>query len=144
MEFAQRGITDFQIPIDTVSIGDWAFSGNELTKVKLSSRIKKIYPDILSGNRLTHIDIPQSVAEIDKMAFYDNEIENLFIPQNVRRIGEKAFFDNPLVSFQIGDNVELEESSLGDDGAKDCYYRNGRVQGKYVRSVYGEWIYDNN
>ncbi|MCL2382391.1 MAG: leucine-rich repeat domain-containing protein, partial [Treponema sp.] len=91
--------TDIVIPsthngLPVVAIGDWAFSGNQLTTVTIPNSVTSIGDGAFSGNQLTTVTIPNSVTNIGDRAFARNQLTSVVIPNSVTSIGGRAFDDN--------------------------------------------------
>ena len=76
------------------SIGDRAFSNNELTSVTIPSSVTSIGDYAFSNNELTSVTIPSSVTSIGDGAFGGNSLTSVFIPTSVTSLGDYAFAGN--------------------------------------------------
>ena len=65
-----------------VGIGEGAFSGNQLTSLKIPNSVIIIGESAFANNQLTNIEIPNSVTEISGSAFFKNKI--------IKIIGQKG------------------------------------------------------
>jgi hypothetical protein len=98
-----------------ISIGNGAFSGNQLTSVTIPDSVTSIGENAFSGNPLTGIRIGRGVTSIGKRAFYGYPLKEVIIPDNVRSIGEEAFQrsgvlanrSDGLTRITIGANVNM-------------------------------------
>ena len=60
--------------VEVTSIGDSAFSRNELTSVTIPNSVTSIGWGAFSRNQLTSVTIPSSVTSIGNSAFYKNDL----------------------------------------------------------------------
>ena len=109
--FSKFVLDTIEIPESIVTIGDYAFKGNNLTEVTIPEGVKSIGQMAFSTNRLETIVIPSSISSIPYGAFLDNKLTSINIPNNITSIGEKAFYGNTIKSVTISENV----TSLGDN-----------------------------
>ncbi len=86
------GITSVIIPDTVISIGNYAFSSNQLTSVTIPNSVTSIGDSAFSSNQLTSVTIPNSVTSIGYSAFYDNKLTSVTIPNSVTSIGKDAFY----------------------------------------------------
>ena len=86
-------------------IGEYAFSGNQLTSVTIPNGVTVIGTVAFSGNQLTSISIPNSVTTIGNAAFAYNQLTSVTIPNSVTTIGGDAFAYNQLTSVTIPNSV---------------------------------------
>jgi hypothetical protein len=86
-------------------MGDYAFYGNSLTSVTISSSVTTIGTLVFSTNNLNSVTIPDSVIVIGDGAFQGNSLTSVTIPSSVTTIGEGAFFNNLLTSVTIPSSV---------------------------------------
>jgi hypothetical protein len=87
------------------SIGDSAFSNNQLTSVTIPNGVTSIGDSAFSNNQLTNVTIPDSVTSIGDRAFSNNQLTSVTIPSGVTYIGEFGFSDNQMTSVTISDSV---------------------------------------
>ena len=73
------------------SIGDDAFSYNQLTSVTIPNSVTSIGNNAFRANRLTSVTIPNSVTSIGEYVFLGNQLTSVTIPNSVTSIGIRAF-----------------------------------------------------
>ena len=101
---------DVEIPatiggVAVTTIGDFAFSNNDLISVTIPDSVTMIGGCAFANNHLTNVMIGESVTEIEEGVFQNNDLTNVTIPDSVTMIGRSAFADNHLTSVKIGDSV---------------------------------------
>lgn len=104
--FSNRRLLGVEIPSNVTKIGDFAFIGNELFKVKLSNGLLSIGKNAFSYNNITNIEIPSSVNKIGDFAFSNNKITNLVLNEGIVEIGNYSFYSNCLTSVKIPSSVK--------------------------------------
>jgi len=128
--FAGNNLTNFTIPNSITSIGNGAFYGNNLTSITIPNSVTFIGDEAFSENNLTSITISNSVTSIGERTFAGNGLTSITIPNNVTSIGEGAFAGNNLASITIGNNVILSNYCLPNEFL-EFYNRVGRKAGTY-------------
>jgi len=102
---SQLVITDTVLGEPVTSIGDSAFSGNQLTSVTIGNSVTSIGNSAFANNKLTSVTIPNSVTSIGESAFSGNQLTSVTIGNSVTSIGNSAFANNKLTSVTIGNSV---------------------------------------
>jgi len=108
--FHACGLISVDIPDSVISIGDWAFSSNQLVRVTIGNRVTFIGYAAFFDNRITGINFPNGLMSIGDHAFNKNQLSIVEIPNSVTSIGYGAFANNRIISVVIGDRA----SSIGD------------------------------
>ena len=109
--FSMFALDSIEIPESIVSIGDYAFKGNNLTEVTIPESVESIGQAAFSENKLKTITIPSSLSSIPYRAFAGNELTSIDIHSGITTIGAEAFKSNSIERVTIPENV----SSLGDN-----------------------------
>ncbi len=113
--FSSNQLTSLTIPSSVTSIGSSAFSYNQLTSLTIPSSVTSIGDWAFSYNQLTSLTIPSSVTSIGDYAFSSNQLASLTIPSSVNYLGSRAFNYNMLTSATVIGNPE----TIGDGVFKD-------------------------
>ena len=103
--FSKNQLTSVTIPNSVTTIGDYAFRSNQITSVTLPNSVTTIGENAFYENRLTSVTIPNSVTTIGKSAFRSNQLTSVIIPNSVTSIGNSAFANNQLTSVTIPSSV---------------------------------------
>jgi hypothetical protein len=129
--FSGNQLTNVTIPSGVTSIGDRAFWQNQLTSVTIPSGVTSIGAYAFSENQLISVTIPSGVTSIGAGAFRENQLTSVTVPSSVTSIGGGVFSGNPLTSITIASGVRLL-NLLDDDTFGRAYSFGGRRQGTYV------------
>jgi hypothetical protein len=107
--FSGNNLTSVVIPNSVTSIGSSAFSHpysrNNLTSVVIPNSVTSIGSSAFARNNLTSVVIGNSVTSIGSSAFSSNKLTRVVIPDSVTSIGSSAFNENNLTSVVIGNSV---------------------------------------
>ena len=109
--FSLNNLTSVTIPNSVTTIGGGAFYSNNLTSVVIPDSVTTIGDGAFSLNNLTSVVIPNSVTTIGNYAFGANNLTSVVIPNSVTTIGGGAFTGNNLSSVYIGANSNLTETT---------------------------------
>ncbi|WP_214630276.1 leucine-rich repeat domain-containing protein [Paenibacillus agaridevorans] len=97
-----------ELPV--TAIGDrGTFTRMNLTKVTFHERLKSIGDGAFSTNQLTEIEIPASVTYIGNLAFIQNTLTKVTLHEGLQTIGAAAFARNKISEIEIPASV----SSMG-------------------------------
>ncbi|MDR0732038.1 MAG: leucine-rich repeat domain-containing protein, partial [Treponema sp.] len=98
-----------------VAIGNWAFSGNQLTSITLPNSITSIGYEAFEDNQLTRITLPNSLTSIGDYAFASNQLTSITLPNSLASIGNWAFSGNQLTSITLPNSI----TSIGYEAFED-------------------------
>jgi hypothetical protein len=109
-----KGIRTLTIPVCVTSIGEQAFSYNELASVTIGASVTDIGQKAFYNKRLTSVEIPNSVVMIGPEAFAQNSIKTIVMPKRIYEMGQAAF--DPAVMQRVKqvcrvDNAQTTPSS---------------------------------
>ncbi|QNK55859.1 leucine-rich repeat protein [Paenibacillus sp. PAMC21692] len=96
-----------ELPV--TAIGYRAFKWMNLSKVTFHERLKTIGDEAFSTNQLTEVEIPASVTYIGKFAFWRNALEKVILHEGLQTIDAVAFATNDISEIEIPASV----SSMG-------------------------------
>ena len=119
--FAPSGLTEYVIPDNITSIGNYVFSRcSSLTSITIPDGVTSIGESAFYGcSSLTSITIPDNVTSIGQEAFcHCSSLTSINIPDSVKSIGQNAFSDcSSLTSINIPDSVK----SIGQEAFSYCF-----------------------
>ncbi len=99
--FEAKGVNHVTIPHTVISIGDWCFADNSISKLDLPDSLRYVGLCAFKGNRITNITIPQGLKKIDEEAFECNKLTQVRLPQMLEYVGKSAFSYNNLTNIAI-------------------------------------------
>ncbi len=103
--FSHNELDSLIIPNAVTSIGESAFYNNNLSSITIPNFVTFIGASAFNSNELDSITIPNSVTTIGGSVFSSNRLTSLTIPGSVTSIGNYAFSDNQLTSVTIPNSV---------------------------------------
>ncbi len=103
--FTENNLHSVTIPNSVTSIGNGAFEFNYLSSVTIPNSVTSIEGGAFALNSLTQVNIPNSVTSIGSSAFSANNLSSVTIPNSVTSIESGAFGHNQLTSVTIPDGV---------------------------------------
>ncbi|TDQ40689.1 immunoglobulin-like domain-containing protein [Aureibacillus halotolerans] len=104
--FSYNELTSVTLPDSVVSIEKTAFAENQLTSVTLPDSIVSIGQAAFQRNQLTSVTFPDSIKSIGEGSFQGNQLTSVTFPNSVERIGNYAFTSNQLTSVTLSESVE--------------------------------------
>ncbi|MDN5215013.1 leucine-rich repeat protein [Fulvivirgaceae bacterium BMA12] len=145
--FTHNELTSIEIP-NVTTIGNNAFENNQLESVTIPEGLVIISPAAFKNNKLTSIEIPNNVETIGNSAFAGNDLKSVDIPENVGKIEAWAFANNPNLNTvlikatnpPVVENDIFTTTSPNDD-------RNGQIDlmvPEGAVSAYNSWYGGNN
>ncbi|MDW2923243.1 leucine-rich repeat domain-containing protein [Mesomycoplasma ovipneumoniae] len=112
---------DFSKATNLKKIGDFAFQGNNITKLVLPSSLVSIGKQAFAKNNLEQVDFSNSknLEIIQTGAFFDNKIKNLDFSQNVKliEIFSSAFESNKIETVKF--NKSAKPVTIGTSAFKE-------------------------
>ncbi|WDV48728.1 leucine-rich repeat domain-containing protein [Mesomycoplasma ovipneumoniae] len=117
---------DFSKATNLKKIGDFAFQGNNITKLVLPSSLVSIGKQAFAKNNLEQVDFSNSknLEIIQTGAFFDNKIKNLDFSQNVKliEIFTSAFESNKIETVKF--NKSAKPVTIGTSAFKENVIKN--------------------
>ena len=110
--FSSNQLTSVTIPSTVASIGDFAFNANRLTSVSVPSGVMSIGFAAFMMNDLTNVDLSAGLVNIGMSAFQMNKISSVTIPASVTSLGAYAFATNQLTSVVIPGGIAILDGSV--------------------------------
>ncbi|WP_337905020.1 leucine-rich repeat domain-containing protein [Mesomycoplasma ovipneumoniae] len=112
---------DFSKATNLKKIGDFAFQGNNITKLVLPSSLVSIGKQAFAKNNLEQVDFSNSknLEIIQTGAFFDNKIKNLDFSQNIKliEIFTSAFESNKIETVKF--NKSAKPVTIGTSAFKE-------------------------
>ncbi len=99
--------TDYTIPEDIKTIGDYSFAFWKGTEIVIPSSVTKIGDSAFEHSDLSKITFNGGVKIIGDWAFYNSNIEEALLPATVETIGEYAFYNRKLKNVNIGNSIKF-------------------------------------
>ena len=129
------GLIDVSIPQSVTNIGEYAFSGCNLTEVIVPESVKTIGNGAFYGcHSLAEVIIPESVKTIGNYAFeYCNSLSRIDVPDSVTSIGDEAFAESAIRQIVIPDSVTY----LGKGSFLYCESLTSATIGSGVKDILG-------
>lgn len=129
------GLIDVSIPQSVTNIGEYAFSGCNLTEVIVPESVKTIGNGAFYGcHSLAEVIIPESVKTIGNAAFENcYSLNHIEIPDSVLSIGDEAFAESAIRQIVIPDSVTY----LGKGSFLYCESLTSATIGSGVKDILG-------
>lgn len=132
---SKKKLESVTIPDSIISIGKYAFKGNNISTVTLPKRLTEIEEGIFSRNKLSSLTIPDSVTSIGAYAFDLNNLTSVTIPDSVTEVGKHSFYGNKLAKVTIeSPNINIGESAFSSNNVIIDLYNipSGNSKGTWV------------
>lgn len=98
------------------TIGDFAFSGNEIINIIIPSNVVSIGEGSFSRNDIASLTLNENLTTIGYRAFERNQISTVIIPNSVTSISDYAFIDNVMNGVTIkGKTSPTDFTVYGED-----------------------------
>ncbi|OCS87242.1 leucine-rich repeat protein [Caryophanon latum] len=111
--FSYMNVSKVHIDNKKRTMGIGIFSNSNITDVSFEEGITHIPAQMFLENKLQQVTLPTSLREIGAHAFQKNAITSIEIPPNVTTIGKRAFLSNKLTSLELPESVqEIGESAF--------------------------------
>ena len=100
------------IPKTLKVISQYAFDGNPITKLTISSGVTRIDGSAFFGSDISEVSIPDSVTSIGRLAFANSRsLRRVTLPSGLKTIGDRAFRDcSELTEISIPGSVKKIET----------------------------------
>lgn len=130
--FSEMNIKSVTIPDTVKTIGEAAFRGSKIEKVKLGKGITSMGLFVFQDNKIKELTVPGNIKTIPDWAFADNNIEKLTLLKGVKYISYRAFSNNKLKDLTIIGSVRaIEDAAFEENKIKKIELKEGV---KYVHS----------
>lgn len=106
---ANKNLAHVTIPATVTTIGDKAFSRNNLDTVifEEDSALTTIGNDAFSLNKMETIILPDSVETVVNSAFEENQLEEVTLSSRIKTLGDSAFKDNKIEYLNFNEALGL-------------------------------------
>ena len=104
--FTSKGIKSVTIPETVKSIGNVAFQMNELTEIKLPSKLESAGAAAFASNKIAEVTIPGTLKEIPNGMFSTNLSTKIVIEDGVETIGQAAFIACKIESLELPASIK--------------------------------------
>ena len=132
--FSNNQLAEISIPCSITEIGYVSFAHNQLANATIPEGVITIGPHAFYDNKLTTIELPESITTIDFMAFANNNIASVRIPKSVTKFGDRVFEGNPLTHVSISDDSKIDVDLFPDGVLIDRRNVNERPQDLHLSS----------
>jgi hypothetical protein len=140
--FHGNGISSVIFPAKFSVIPEGAFSSNAIKKLIIPATVKEIEDNAFSRNPLEELTLAEGIVKIGNSAFagpargfsnvYKGALTSITIPASVKEFGENVFEGHPLALIIIGDNLDLQHTSISNDDYKEV--QNDETNNMYARA----------
>jgi hypothetical protein len=144
--FSGNQLTAVKIGKGVTSIGDNAFADNKLTAIVIPGNVQAIGADAFDGDALSKITLGGGITSIGKEAFDDSQVASIIIPNSVTIIGDSAFSDNNLTKIQLPSGINMPDTAFNSGRffgwSFGEYNQNSKKGGVWTRAENsGDWVW---
>ena len=109
------------LPDSLKTIGQYAFSENDLYGIKMPQTLESIGEGAFSSTTLTEITIPNGITKLPYRCFEYTDLETILLPHSLKVICERAFVTYSSIVLDIPEGVEeIETDAL--EGIKNVHF----------------------
>ena len=120
-----ENIKEVIMPDSIKGIGEYAFSGCEIEKIKFSKSLEYINQEAFYMCKLKELYIPDSVKTIGNNAFKFNPLTKVYLSKSLEYIGEEAFsstYEGAIKDLKIPDSVtHIGDRAFSNSGLEKVY-----------------------
>lgn len=103
--FSLNQIDTLIMPSTVTRIGSEAFSSNGIDSLSLGCGIKSLGDSTFASNHLRHVSIPPSLSALPTGCFRNNRLQEVDVPSSVNAIGAICFAQNNIRSVKVSGSV---------------------------------------